>query len=64
MSKEEDKDKFSLELIGVLEGHGGEVTSLVWGEDEKGPHFLFQRLINYQMAISSWWTKRSTNPHL
>ena len=29
MSKEEDKDKFSLELIGVLEGHGGEVTSLV-----------------------------------
>ncbi len=40
MSKEEDKDKFSLELIGVLEGHGGEVTSLVWGEDEKGAPLL------------------------
>jgi hypothetical protein len=29
MSKEEEKDKFSLEKIGVLEGHGGSVTSLV-----------------------------------
>ena len=40
MSKEEDKDKFSLELIGVLEGHGGAVTSLVCGEDEKGAPLL------------------------
>ena len=40
MSKEEEKDKFSLEKIGVLEGHGGAVTSLVCGEDEKGAPLL------------------------
>jgi guanine nucleotide-binding protein subunit beta-2-like 1 protein len=40
MSKEEDKDKFSLEKIGVLEGHGGAVTSLVCGEDENGAPLL------------------------
>ena len=32
MSKEEEKDKFSLEKIGVLEGHGGAVTSLDCGQ--------------------------------
>ena len=40
MSKEEDKDKFSLEKIGVLEGHGGAVTALVCGEDENGAPLL------------------------
>ena len=40
MSTEEDKDKFSLEKIGVLEGHGGAVTSLVCGEDENGAPLL------------------------
>ena len=40
MSKEVEKDKFSLEKIGVLEGHGGAVTSLVCGEDEKGAPLL------------------------
>ena len=40
MSKEDEKDKFSLEKIGVLEGHGGAVTSLVCGEDEKGAPLL------------------------
>ncbi len=37
MSKEEEKDKFSLEKIGVLEGHGGAVTSLVCGEENGVP---------------------------
>ena len=40
MSKEDEKDKFSLEKVGVLEGHGGAVTSLVCGEDEKGAPLL------------------------
>ena len=40
MSKEDEKDKFSLEKIGVLEGHGGAVTSLVCGEDENGAPLL------------------------
>ena len=40
MSKEDGKDKFSLEKIGVLEGHGGAVTSLVCGEDENGAPLL------------------------
>ena len=37
MSKEDEKDKFSLEKIGVLEGHGGAVTSLVCGEENGVP---------------------------
>ena len=37
MSKEVEKDKFSLEKIGVLEGHGGAVTSLVCGEENGVP---------------------------
>ena len=40
MSKEEEKEKFSLEKIGVLEGHGGAVTALVCGEDENGAPLL------------------------
>ena len=40
MSKEDEMDKFSLEKVGVLEGHGGAVTSLVCGEDEKGAPLL------------------------
>ena len=40
MSKGDEKDKFSLEKVGVLEGHGGAVTSLVCGEDEKGARLL------------------------
>jgi len=37
MSKEEEKDKFSFEKLGVLEGHGGAVTSLVCGEENGAP---------------------------
>ena len=56
MSKEEDKDKFSLELIGVLEGHGGAVTSLVCGEDEKGAPLLIsgsrdKSIIKWQLHL-------------
>ena len=56
MSKEEDKDKFSLEPIGVLEGHGGAVTSLVCGEDEKGAPLLIsgsrdKSIIKWQLHL-------------
>lgn len=40
MSKEDVKDKFSLEKVGILEGHGGAVTSLVCGEGENGAPLL------------------------
>ena len=54
MSKEDEKDKFSLEKVGVLEGHGGAVTSLVCGEDEKGAPLLIsgsrdKSIINWQL---------------
>ena len=40
MSKDDNKDQFSFEKIGVLEGHGGAVTSLVCGVDENGAPLL------------------------
>ena len=40
MSKEEEKEKIIFEKIGVLEGHGGAVTTLVCGEDENGAPLL------------------------
>ena len=57
MSKEEEKDKFSLEKIGVLEGHGGAVTSLVCGEDEKGAPLLIsgsrdKSIIKWQLHLN------------
>ena len=32
---------FSIELLGLLEGHGGAVTSLVCGENSDGSPLLF-----------------------
>ena len=57
MSKEDEKDKFSLEKIGVLEGHGGAVTSLVCGEDDKGAPLLIsgsrdRSIIKWQLHFS------------
>ena len=57
MSKEEDKNKFSLQQIGVLEGHGGAVTSLVCGEDENGAPLLIsgsrdKSIIKWQLHIN------------
>ena len=57
MSKEASKDKFSLEKIGILEGHGGAVTSLVCGEDEKGAPLLIsgsrdKSIIKWQLHLN------------
>ena len=55
MSKEEEKDKFSLETIGVLEGHGGAVTSLVCGEENGAPLLISgsrdKSIIKWQLHI-------------
>ena len=40
MAKDEMKEQFSFEKIGVLEGHGGAVTSLVCGVDENNSPLL------------------------
>ena len=34
--------EFSIEYLGVLEGHGGAVTSLVCGEDKMEHHYYSQ----------------------
>lgn len=57
MSKEEEKDKFSLEKIGVLEGHGGAVTSLVCGAEEDGTPILIsgsrdKSIIRWQLHLT------------
>ena len=57
MSKEEEKDKFSLEKIGVLEGHGGAVTSLVCGAEEDGTPILIsgsrdKSIIKWQLHLT------------
>ena len=55
MSKEEEKDKFTLELVGVLEGHGGAVTSLVCGEENGAPLLISgsrdKSIIKWQLHI-------------
>ncbi len=40
MSKEETKEQFSFEKIGILEEHDRAVTSLICGIDEKGDSLL------------------------
>ena len=55
MSKEEEKDKFSLEKIGVLEGHGGAVTSLVCGAEEDGTPILISG--SRDKSIIKWQTR-------
>ena len=56
MSKEDDKDKFSLEKIGVLEGHGGAVTSLVCGEENGVPLLISgsrdKSIIKWQLHLN------------
>ena len=57
MIKEEEKDKFSLEKIGILEGHGGAVTSLVCGADEDGTPILIsgsrdKSIIRWQLHLT------------
>ena len=56
MSKEEEKDKFSLEKIGVLEGHGGAVTSLVCGEENGVPLLISgsrdKSIIKWQLHLN------------
>ena len=56
MSKEDDKDKFSLEKIGVLEGHGGAVTSLVYGEENGVPLLISgsrdKSIIKWQLHLN------------
>jgi guanine nucleotide-binding protein subunit beta-2-like 1 protein len=55
MSKEEEKDKFTFELIGLLEGHGGAVTSLVCGEENGAPFLISgsrdKSLIKWQLHL-------------
>ena len=58
MSKENDKAKFSLEKVGILEGHGGAVTSLVCGEGENGAPLLIsgsrdKSIIKWQLTLDS-----------
>ena len=67
MAKDEMKEQFSFEKIGVLEGHGGAVTSLVCGVDENNSPLLIsgsrdkrirsrRRKTNRNKKIYSWST--------
>ena len=64
MSKKEEKDKFTLELVRVFEGHSGAVTSLVCGEIVElsfhgHNHFLSSLALNSDSTklISGSWDK-------